>query len=123
MNVALWIAQGLLAAAFLAAGVVKLIQPREKLAERMGWVEDFSGGHVKTIGALEVLGALGLILPGVTGIAPLLVPVAASGLALDQIGAAVVHARRGESNYIVANLILIALALFVAWGRFGSYPL
>ncbi len=123
MDVALWIAQGLLAAAFLSAGIVKLTRPREMLAERMGWVEDFSGGHIKIIGALEVLGALGLILPGMTGIAPLLVPIAASGLAVDQIGAAVVHARRGESNYILANLILMALALFVAWGRFGRYPL
>ncbi len=123
MNTALWIAQGILAAAFLAAGMVKLTRPREKLAETQGWVEDFSGGNVKAIGAVEVLGALGLILPGVTGIAPILVPLAAAGLALEQIGAAVVHARRGESRNIFANVALAAIGLFIAWGRFGNYPL
>jgi uncharacterized membrane protein YphA (DoxX/SURF4 family) len=123
MDTALWIAQGVLAAVFLAAGITKLIRSREKLAETQGWVEDFSGGNVKLIGVVEVAGALGLILPGATGIAPILVPLAASGLALEQICAAVVHLRRGESSNIVANLILIALALFIAWGRFGAYPL
>jgi len=64
VNVFLWIVAGLLALAFLGAGAMKLSQPREKLAASMGWVNDFSAPMVKTIGALEVLGALGLILPG-----------------------------------------------------------
>ena len=121
MNIALWIAAGLLAVAFLAAGLAKLVQPREKLASNMGWVEDFSDGPVKLIGLLEVLGAVGLILPAITKIVPILVPLAATGLALLMVGAIVVHARRGEKQAIPVNVALLALALFVAWGRFGAY--
>lgn len=121
MNVALWIAAGVLALAFLAAGLTKVVRPREKLARNMAWVEDFSSGPVKLIGVLEVLGAIGLILPGITGIAPFLVPLAATGLALLMIGAIVVHARRGERQPIGANIVLLLLAVFVAWGRFGAY--
>ena len=122
MNVALWIVAGVLAAAFLGAGLMKLAQPRKKLAESgMGWTEEFSDGAVKGIGALEVLGALGLILPAVFDVATVLVPLAATGLALLMVGAAVTHARRRESSNIVVNLVLLALAVFVAWGRFGPY--
>ncbi len=122
MNVVLWIVAGLLAVAFLAAGLMKLAQPKKKLAESgMGWTEDFSDGAVKGIGALEVLGAVGLILPAALGIVPVLVPIAATGLALLMLGAAVTHARRKESPNIVANIVLLALAAFVAWGRFGPY--
>lgn len=123
MSTALWSAQILLAIAFGAAGVLKLSQPREKLAENMGWVEDYSTGFVKFVGAAEVLGALGLILPAVTGIAPILTPLAATGLALEQVGAAIVHVRRNEPQFIIGNIVLIAVAAFVAWGRFGDYPL
>ncbi len=122
MNVVLWIVAGLLAVAFLAAGLMKLAQPKKKLAESgMGWTEDFSDGAVKGIGALEVLGAVGLILPAALGIVPVLVPIAATGLALLMLGAAVTHARRKESPNIVVNIVLLALAAFVAWGRFGPY--
>ncbi|MCU1614334.1 MAG: DoxX family protein [Frankiales bacterium] len=122
MNVVWWIVAGVLAAAFLGAGLMKLSQPRKKLADSgMGWVEDFSDGAVKGIGGLEVLGALGLILPAALDIAPVLVPLAATGLALVMAGAAVTHARRREPQMIVANIVLLALAAFVAWGRFGPY--
>ena len=122
MNVVLWIVAGVLAVAFLGAGLMKLAQPRKKLADSgMGWTEDFSDGAVKGIGALEVLGALGLILPAVFDVATVLVPIAATGLALLMLGAAVTHARRKESQMIVANVVLLALAVFVAWGRFGPY--
>ncbi len=111
-----------LAAAFLGAGLMKLGQPRKKLADSgMGWTEDFSDGAVKAIGALEVLGALGLILPAVFDVATVLVPIAATGLALLMLGAAATHARRKEPQMIVANVVLFALAAFVAWGRFGPY--
>jgi uncharacterized membrane protein YphA (DoxX/SURF4 family) len=120
MNVVLWIIAGLLAAAFLAAGAMKLIQPKEKLAAAgMGYVEDFSAGAVKAIGALEVLAAIGLILPAALDIVPVLVPMAALGLVLLMIGAAITHLRRGESQMIAINLVLLALAAVVAWGRFG----
>ena len=122
MNVVLWIVAGLLAVAFLGAGLMKLAQPREKLVESgMGWAGDFSPGAVKAIGALEVLGALGLILPALLDIATVLVPLAAVGLALVMVGAIVVHARRKETPMVVTNVILLALAVFVAWGRCGDY--
>lgn len=122
MNVALWIAAGLLAAAFLAAGLMKLTGKREQMVERMDWVNDYSQGQVKAIGAIEVLGALGLILPAVTGIAPVLVPLAATGLAIVSVLGSVMHLRRGDGvASIVPLVVLLLLAVFVAWGRFGSY--
>ena len=122
MNVVLWIVAGVLAAAFLASGLMKLAQPKKKIVDSgMGWAEDFSDGAVKGIGALEVLGALGLILPAVFDVATVLVPIAATGLALIMLGAAVTHARRKESQMVVVNVVLLILAAFVAWGRFGPY--
>jgi len=122
VNVALWIIAGLLAVAFLAGGVVKLIQPKEKLvASGMGFAEDFSVGAVKAIGALEVLAAFGLTLPGALDIAPVLVPLAAVGLVLLMVGAIIVHLRRREAYAIVVNLFLLASAALVAWGRFGPH--
>ena len=123
MNIALWIVQGLLAAAFLMAGAMKVVKSKSELSEKMGWVDDFSEGVIKTIGGLEILGAIGLILPGITGVAPVLVPLAAVGLGLTQVGAIVVHGRRGEMQNLVGNLVLLAMSAFVAWGRFGDYSL
>ncbi len=122
MNIALWIAQGILAAVFLMAGGMKLMKSKEELAGQMGWVEHFSERAIKGIGVVEILGAIGLILPGITGVAPVLVPLAAVGLGLAQLGAASLHMRRGgEGQMIVMNAMFIALAVFVAWGRFGDY--
>jgi uncharacterized membrane protein len=122
VNIVLWVVAGVLAVAFLGAGLMKLAQPKKKLAESgMGWTDDFSDGAVKGIGVLEVLGALGLILPAVFDVATVLVPIAATGLALLMLGAAATHARRKEPSMIVVNLVLFALAAFVAWGRFGPY--
>ncbi|HEY1972706.1 MAG TPA: DoxX family protein [Pseudonocardia sp.] len=119
MDSVLWVLQIVLAVVFLGAGFMKLARPKSALEPQMGWVVDFSGNHVKGIGALEVLGALGLILPAVTGIAPVLVPLAALGLALLMIGAAVVHSRRGEVvPFVIVNVVLLILALVVAFGRF-----
>lgn len=120
MNIALWIIAGLLAALFAAAGLMKLTQPKEKLAQSgMDWTEDFSPAAIKTIGALEVLAAVGLVLPAALDIVPILVPVAALGLVLVMAGAIVTHARRKENQMIVINLVLLALAAAVAIGRFG----
>ena len=117
MEVVLWTLQILLALAFLAAGTMKLTQPKPRLAERMKWVEDFSESNIKLIGAAEVLGALGLVLPQWTGIIPWLTPLAAAGLAVLMIGAAATHLRRKEN--IVPNVVLGALAALVAIGRFA----
>jgi uncharacterized membrane protein YphA (DoxX/SURF4 family) len=121
MNLALWITAGLLAVIFLVAGVGKLIMPKEKVAAFRGggWVEDFSAGSVKAIGVLEVLAAVGLILPAALDIAPVLVPLAAVGLVLLMIGAIITRLRRHEAKVIVAELAYLALAVFVALGRFG----
>ena len=121
MSNALWIVAGLLAAVFLFAGSNKLLIPQEKLAKAPGggWVLDFSSGFVKALGAVEILGAIGLILPALLDIAPILVPVAAVGLALVMTGAAIVEFRRHEFTHALLNLTYLALAAFVAVGRFG----
>ncbi|TDB74394.1 DoxX family protein [Micromonospora sp. KC723] len=123
MNIVLWILAGLLAAVFLAAGGAKLAQPKDKLvtSPNMSWAEEFSPGMIKLIGALEALAAVGLILPAALDI-PVLVPLAAVGLVLLMVGAAITHARRKEPSAIVTNLVLALLAGAVAWGRFGPYP-
>src|SRR6266705_1598503 len=123
MNTALWIIAGLLAAVFLLAGANKLFIPREKLAKAPGggWVLDFSAGFVKALGAVEIMGAVGLILPALLDIAPVLVPLAAVGLGLIMIGAAIVEFRRHEAKHALLNLIYLALIAFVAIGRFGPW--
>ena len=122
MNVVLWVAAGLLAALYLGAGGMKLATPRQKLLENpnMGWAADFSDAAVKGIGAVEILGALGLILPQALDIAPVLTPLAATGLAVIQIGAIIVHARRKETKALPMNVVLLVLAAFVAIGRFAG---
>ncbi|CAL9447465.1 DoxX family protein [Streptomyces sp. enrichment culture] len=125
MNLALWIVAGLLALVFLVGGVGKLVVPKEKLVA-MGpgaaWAGDFSAGALKAIAVLEVLGGLGLVLPAVAGVAPVLVPLAAVGLVLMMAGAAAVRLRRHENKLMPADLAYLALAAFVAWGRFGPEP-
>lgn len=119
MNTALWIAQILAALAFGGAGFMKLTRPKSALYESgLKWVEDFSDAQVKLIGLLELLGAAGLILPWALNILPILTPVAAVGLVVIMLGAAYTHLRRGENPIIAVNAVLLALALFVAWGRF-----
>jgi uncharacterized membrane protein YphA (DoxX/SURF4 family) len=123
MNVALWIVAGLLAAMFLMAGMMKVAQPYEKLKEGMAWVEDFSPGIVKEIGMVEMLAAIGLVVPPLVDVAPILSPIAATGLALTMVGAVVTHVRRGgEGRMIMTNLVLLVLLVFVAVGRFAIEP-
>jgi uncharacterized membrane protein YphA (DoxX/SURF4 family) len=121
VNITLWLVTGLLAVLFLASGVVKLIRSKEELTASMGVFEDFGAGSIKAIGTLEIMAAVGLTLPAALGIAPVLVPLAAVGLVLLMAGAIVAHSRRREVQGIVVTVILLALAAFVAWGRFGPY--
>ena len=119
MNIALWIVQGLAAAMFLMVGSMKLMRSKEQMAEQMGWAEDFSQGQIRGIGVLEILGALGLILPGLTGILPILTPLAAVGLVIIQVGAFFTHLRRNELVPMgIMNIMPIAMMVFVAFGRF-----
>ena len=120
MNVLLWIAAGALAAVFLPAGVMKLGRtPGQLAASGLGWAEDFGARRVKVVGALEVLAALGLVLPPLAGVAEILTPVAATGVVALMTGAAITHGRRGEFRMITVNIALLAPAAVVAWGRFG----
>ncbi len=119
MNIVLWVVQILLALAFLMAGSLKVTQPIQKLATNMGWVNSLPSQAVRLIGTLEILGAIGLILPAVTGILPWLTPLAAVGLVLTMIGAMILHVQRGDLG---VNLVLLALAAFVVFGRFFMLP-
>jgi uncharacterized membrane protein len=121
MNVALWIVAGFLAVAFAAGGVSKLVIPREKIATLPGgkWVEGVSAEFVKATGVIDLLAAAGLVLPAALEIAPVLVPVAAVGVVLLMIGAAIVRVRYGSPKAIPGDVAYLALAAFVAWGRFG----
>jgi hypothetical protein len=122
MNLALWIAAGILAVVLLIS-TSKAFIPRDKIAAVGGaaaeWVKDFSPATLRTIATLEFLAAVGLILPAAFDIAPVLVPLAATGVALLFVGAVTMRLRRGERATIVPDLVYLALAIFVAWGRFG----
>jgi hypothetical protein len=124
MNLALWIVTGLLATILLIS-TSKMVVPRERIAavgHAGEWVLDFSPGALRAIGTLELLAAAGLILPAVLDIAPVLVPVTAGCVALLFAGAVTMRPRRGERVTIVADLVYLVLAVFVAWGRFGPEP-
>jgi hypothetical protein len=126
MDVTLWIVAGLLAAAFALGSVSKVFVPKEKLAAAPGggWVEDFSAGEVRALGVVDVLAAAGLVLPAALDIAPVLVPLAAVGVVLLMAGAVIIRLRSRHVAHatIAVDLIYLALAAFVAWGRFGPEP-
>src|SRR5437588_12147420 len=123
MNITLLVVQILLALAFAMAGIMKVSQPIDRLEARMGWVKSVGPRGVRLIGSLEILGAIGLILPAVTGILPWLTPLAATGLVLTMIGAMITHGRRGEFPNMGFNLVLLLLAVFIVLGRFVAVPL
>ena len=123
MDIVLWIVQGLLAVLFLLTGGMKVVKSKDELKAsgggRMDWVDDLSQGQVRTIGILEVLAAIGLILPSITGILPILTPLAAAGLVMTMIGAISLHFRRGDPKpALVMNGVLMLMAVFVVYGRF-----
>jgi uncharacterized membrane protein YphA (DoxX/SURF4 family) len=130
MNVVLWIIQILLAVMFIMVGGLKLVVSREQLLasgvesgrQNMAWAEDFSPTNVRFIGLLEALGGIGLILPALTGVLPVLTPLAALGLCIVMVGAVVVHLRRKESALTRGPLMLAVLAAVVAVGRLIVVP-
>jgi hypothetical protein len=121
VDVVLWLVQVILAVLFLMAGGMKVLRSKEQLAEdpRMGWVEEYDQNQIRGIGGAEVLGALGLVLPGLTGIATVLTPIAAIGLAITMLLASLLHRRRGESQATMMTAAFFILALVVAIGRFA----
>ena len=119
METALWIVSGLLALAYIFAGATKALRPKNKLTN-LPWTKDYSAGTVKFIGIAEFLGGLGLILPWLTGIAPVLTPIAATGLVLVQLLAIVHHIRHNEAKVLPMNIVLLLAALFIAIFRFAA---
>jgi putative oxidoreductase len=124
-TIGLWVAQVLLALAYLAAGSMKLFQPIDALAAMgMGYVTSMPELFIRFVGLMEILGAIGLILPSLTRILPVLTPVAAIGLSIVQVAAIILHAYRGETaTSLPANLVLLALSLFIVWGRTRKAPI
>ena len=123
LHIGLWVAQGLLAFAFLGAGLTKLTMPVEKLAAQMPWVGGALGPWVRFIAAADVAGAIGLVLPAATRIKPRLTALAALGLVAIMVLASITHAMYGEWDKIAVTTLLGALAAFVAWGRSTKAPL
>jgi len=121
MNWMLWIVRVVLAVVFLASGTVMLTLSRARMIAKLGaWIEAVPTGAVRLLGALEVLAAIGLVVPPLVGIAPALAPAAAGGVFIVMVGAIVLHAREREYLQVVMNLALAAMAVFVAWGQLAS---
>lgn len=118
MNIALWVAQGILGAMFLMLGLMKSTQSKEKLS-KIAWTTRSSMQKIRFIGISEFLIGLGLILPQLTGVMPVLTVIAAATLALVMILAIVEHLKYKETKEIATNVVLMVLALFVAWGRYA----
>ena len=122
MTIVLWIVQGLLALAFLLAGVMKTFMPLEGLKKNMTWVGNVPARLVRFIGIVEILGALGLVLPKLTKILPQLTIAAAIGLILVMVSAVVFHATRKEYSNIGTNIVVLLLAAFIAVGYLAWVP-
>jgi hypothetical protein len=119
MNAALWIVQALLAALFLFSGGMKLVLPLDKLTGPI----PMPGAFLRFIGVIEVLGALGLILPGLFRIRPGLTPLAAAGLVIIMIGATALGLVTGDLPMALIPFVVGLLAAFVAYGRWRLAPL
>ena len=124
-NIGLWVAQILLALIYLAAGAMKLFQPVDALvASGLSFAADTPLGFIRFVALMEVLGAVGLILPAATRILPWLTSLAAAGLSVVQVSAIVLHAMRGETAMsLPMNLVLLALSLLILWGRVSRAPI
>ena len=123
LHIGLWVVQGLLGVAFLLAGLGHLASPIEQVSAQNPWMTGTMGQFVRFIGAAEVLGGLGLILPAATRIKPSLTPLSALGLATVMVLAALTHAARGDFFMIVVNAVLGGMAAFVVWGRWRKAPI
>ncbi|MEU6134071.1 DoxX family protein [Nocardioides sp. NPDC047086] len=124
MDVALWIIAGLLALVALAGGLTKTFMPLDKLAQHDGaaWTRGASPTFVRALGILEILAAIGLTLPAVFDVAPVLVPVTAACWIALMIGTMITHGRLGQAKLALVNVVYLALATFVVVGRFGTTP-
>lgn len=123
VNISIWIAQVLGAALFILPGLMKTTMPIPELAAIMPWAGEYSGAFVRFVGLVDIAGGLGLLLPSLTRIMPRLTVIAAAACVLLQVIAIGFHAMRGEFEALPVNLIYIALALFVLWGRSRKAPI
>lgn len=122
MKIFTWIIQILLSAMFIMAGFMKSFTPMETLAANMPWINDFSAATVRFIGAMEITGGLGLLLPSLLRIKPVLTPIAGAGLAVIMLFALIYHIGKGEFASLPVNIIMGGLSLFVAWARYKKVP-
>ena len=120
LRAGLWTAQIALAMMFGLAGWMKSTLPIPELSSKMAWVSAVPGPLVRFIGAAELAAAAGLLLPALTRILPALTPIAGAGLTVLMVLAGAFHLSRGEAAVVPMNVVLGALAAFVAWGRFGK---
>jgi hypothetical protein len=125
MNTALWVVAATLGVAFTVGGASQILMSRARyraLAVSQHWVDDFTPAHIKAIGTIKLIGAVGLVLPALMNIAPPLVPLAATGLMLFMAGAATTRFRRSEWSYLVGDILFIGAFAFLASGRFVLEP-
>ncbi|MEV7085197.1 DoxX family protein [Streptomyces sp. NPDC093085] len=120
MSVAYWTLAALLALIYLFSGASKLTRSKEQLRPMMGWVDTTPMPAVRALGAVEVLGAIGLVLPPLAGVAEVLAVAAAVGLAVVQAGALVLHVSRRELSVIWLNVVLLVAAVAAAWLGAGT---
>ena len=122
MEIAVWVVSGMLAFAFFGGGVTRLIVPAERYGAwpNQKWILAVPRAGIVAISIAEMLGAIGLIVPQLTGIAPILTPIAACCLALIMVGAFVFHLRRNERPNLPVAVVLVLLSLFVAIARFAG---
>jgi len=123
LNIGLWIVQALLALTFVGTGLWKLFTPVSELGAKMPWMAEVSRGFLFATAAFDLLGGLGLLLPSLTRIKPGLTVLAALGCAALMASAIVFHVSRGEAANTPFNFLLVALSLFVAWGRRSKAPI
>jgi len=119
LDTLLWIAQGILGALMIIIGIMECIQP-EKLDKNAQWVKDYPG-LVKFIGVSEVLGGIGLVVPWLTEILPILTPMAAIGIGIIMVLAAVFNFRRKDFRSVRINIFLLAISVFISYGRFLTF--
>jgi hypothetical protein len=123
LRIGLWIAQALIFFVFTSAGLVKLLTPIPQLAAMMPWTGEHSEAFVRVIGLIDLAGGIGILLPALTRILPRLTVSAALGCTVLQVIAIVFHVSRGEAAVTPLNLVLLALSLFVLWGRARKAPI
>ena len=123
LRLGLWTAQILVAFAFVGSGLVKLTTPIPQLAAMMPWAGQYSETFVRSIALVDLAGGIGILLPALTRIWPRLTVLAALGCSVLQVFALVFHLSRGEAEVTPLNVVLLALSLFVLWGRNSKAPI